>query len=371
MNFWKKLGKYGKKYNIIKYNKRSRRSKRQFRTYSFAIVTDYIDYSSTQFDSQNLKFDLLNLLTTNDVFIKLMEMYQQYKITSINFKAIPRTVNGTQPKPCIIFLDTQNSLQFNYTGLERLQGAKHLSGKRTQTINFKTTGRQDDFSYWFDPLDGPNCSIRLRSLAEPSTSVFWQFQLKFYIKVRGMRLVIQNDNQNEKIVKNKQQVDLVENDPKIPLEVEKIKQKCREIKQSKKKNEEYYESEIESMKETIKILKQEIKQLKGSLDEDSYYTIYKNTPTDLKENVVLPVEQEIKKYNKNYYKKEEIPDEEELKMKSQNLINNFFKNNMEEINEHNKSIKNNNNIIDTNEIINTVGTKKKKKKKHKNKNNYQ
>jgi hypothetical protein len=179
----------------IKKIKRIRNSK--FKSYSFAILSDLVDYDTSTYTEQNLNFNLQNLLLNNTTFQTIMKSFQSYKITSVNFRGIPRTVGGTQPKPVYIFLDVTNNLNFSYTQLPRLQGSKCLSGCRVQTFNFKSSGRQDDFSYWFDSTEGPHASIRLRSIAAPNASTFWQFQLKFYIKCRGMRIELEEQKQVE------------------------------------------------------------------------------------------------------------------------------------------------------------------------------
>jgi hypothetical protein len=146
-------------------------------------------------------------------------MYLSYKIKSINFKGIPRVINGTQPQPCYIYLDTQNNSNFNYTALPRLQSAKMFNGKRTQTFKFKARGRQDDFGYWFHANnDGPTASIRLRSQAAPDTNIYWQFQITYFIQMRGMVQELQESKigQGENIVKGvvNKQADLSESQSK-------------------------------------------------------------------------------------------------------------------------------------------------------------
>jgi hypothetical protein len=161
------------------------------------IKTDLISYSTPDYTERNLKFDLESLIQTNSTFQTLKKLYLNYKIKSVNFKAIPRVINGTQPQPCYIYLDTQNGYNFDYTALPRLQSSKLLTGKRSQTFKFKPRGRQDDFGYWFSSaFDGPTASIRLRSQAVPDSNIYWQFQITYFITMRGM---VQENEQSKKI----------------------------------------------------------------------------------------------------------------------------------------------------------------------------
>jgi hypothetical protein len=174
--------------------------KKIFKNYSFYFKTGLIPFATPDYTQQNLKFNLLALLNECEMFNKLKEIYQSYKIRFVTFKAMPRYVNGTAPKPCYIYLDTQDLLNFNYTAIPTLQRSKILSTKRNQTIKLKSQGRQDDFNYWFDTTDGPNASIRLRSEAEPTNQVYWMFQIGFAIVMRGMVLPIQEETVKEQQV---------------------------------------------------------------------------------------------------------------------------------------------------------------------------
>jgi hypothetical protein len=179
------------------FKKNSRRVKKVYKNYNFIVKTDLISYCTPDYTERNLKFDLESLLQSNTTFQTLKKMYINYKIKCVNFKAVPRVINGTQPQPCFIYLDTNNGYNFNYTALPRLQATKMLTGKRSQTFKFKARGRQDDFGYWFSANDGPTASIRLRSQAAPDTNIFWQFQLIYFITMRGMIQEEQQQKNNE------------------------------------------------------------------------------------------------------------------------------------------------------------------------------
>jgi hypothetical protein len=196
-------GLYSKKRKGIKLSNKKYSYNNNFKNYKIhnvVIATNLVEYNTTQFDSQNIKFVLAELLNDNNTFQYLSKMYQSYKIRMVAFKSMPRIVNGTQPKVCWITLDAQDSPNFNYVAMPQLQSSKVLSIKNNMTTYFKLSGRQDDFNYWYNAnlYDGPTASIRLRSQAAPTSDTYWQFQVKYFISFRQMKLPLSEEIQSEK-----------------------------------------------------------------------------------------------------------------------------------------------------------------------------
>lgn len=130
----------------------------------------------------------------------------------VTFFAIPRQIGGTDPSPCWIYLDMNNALQFNYANMTELQGSKRLPVKHLSMTTYSSTGRQNDFKYWYDISEQPSTiCIRLVSEANPSQQKFWQFQIGFVILFRGFTVQIQEQKFNNNIVKLTRSESQIEN----------------------------------------------------------------------------------------------------------------------------------------------------------------
>jgi hypothetical protein len=134
------------------------------------------------------------ILSETQVFQALRNYYLQFRLKKVMFAATPRVVDGTDPAPVWIYLDTAANNMIHYASLQELQGSRPLPVKHFSITSFSSSGRQDDFNYWYDTQQYPqmNVSIRLHSEATPTLVKFWQFQLGYQIEFRG--LVIQTIN---------------------------------------------------------------------------------------------------------------------------------------------------------------------------------
>lgn len=230
--------------NNHKENKRGNRQfKRSTRTrgkrytsthkiYKYTMRTPIISYVSPTYTQQNLKIEVFDLLQGNPVFDKLFKMYNQYKLRKIVFAATPRIQQARDPAPVWIYLDTEgHDTEFNYTALPELQGSRSLPVKHFSLTTYRTSGRQKDFNYWEDfseMKDG--LAIRLHCAELPTGDPQWQFQLQFYISVRGMKLQSSNTKEQEEKITAKK----LESLPKVEQELPKEKEEKTDKKKIKK-----------------------------------------------------------------------------------------------------------------------------------------
>lgn len=167
------------------------------------MYTNPINYNTPTYTERNLRFNIYELLQQTSVWAKISPLYGQFRLMKIVFNATPRLVSGTDPSPVWIYLDTQdNSLTFNYETLPNLQGARKLPVKHFSLTTFSSSGRQNDFKYWYDMIDSPyqnSMSIRLRSLTLPDEHIHWSFQILFYVQFRRMFIPLAEAKIDQKI----------------------------------------------------------------------------------------------------------------------------------------------------------------------------
>lgn len=184
-------------------NKRNRkfgkRRRRTFKTYTFKIRTAIVNYATPGYTERNLNFEIYPLLQATSTFQQLKPQYQQYKLEKVTFIGMPRVVQGTDPAPVWIYLDTYGHDSFNYVGIQELQGSRRLPVKRTSYNVFSATGRQDDFHYWYDVDEAypGGISIRLHSEAIPDEHKHWQFQIEFSVHFRGFVVKYEENSKNK------------------------------------------------------------------------------------------------------------------------------------------------------------------------------
>jgi hypothetical protein len=169
---------------------RKSKNKSGMKLYKYKIKTALVNYITPTYTEQNLDFQVYYLLRSTEVFQQISGQYQQFKLNRVTFIGIPRTVNGTDPSPIWIYLDTSGQDTFNYSGLPELQGSRQIPVKHRSYTKFSNTGRQNDFHYWYD-VSGSNelngdVSIRVHSESIPNSSRFWQFQIEFSVAFRGL-----------------------------------------------------------------------------------------------------------------------------------------------------------------------------------------
>jgi hypothetical protein len=149
----------------------------------------------------------------------LKKEYSQFKLQKVTFFSIPRSIGGTDPSPCWIYLDTNGDAQaFNYAHMPELQGSKRLPVKHLGITSYSSTGRQNDFKYWYDiktiDWESLDLTIRLTSEAEPNTSKFWQFQIGYIVYFRGLIVPIPQTK-----VSQDQKIKIITESPKEKGEV--------------------------------------------------------------------------------------------------------------------------------------------------------
>jgi len=162
---------------------------KRHKIYRFVIRTAIVNYVTPDYTERNLKFDIYDLLRSTQVFQVLSGNYLQYKLDKVMFAATPRQVDGTDPAPVWIYLDSSSNNMINYGALQELQGSKPLPVKHFSITSYSTTGRQNDFHYWYDAqTEASDLAIRLHSEATPTTTKYWQFQLGFKVAFRGFTI---------------------------------------------------------------------------------------------------------------------------------------------------------------------------------------
>lgn len=175
-----------------------KRNTNTFKIYPFRIRSAIVNYVTPEYTNRNLNFIVYDILKDTAVFTQLKVQYQQYKLVKVTLIGMPRVVQGTDPAPVWIYLDTSGRDSFNYAGIQELQGARRLPVKHTSRTTYSQTGRQNDFNYWYDTqTEEGDVSIRLHSEATPSEQKFWQFQLDFTVHFRGF-IADFGSNKNEK-----------------------------------------------------------------------------------------------------------------------------------------------------------------------------
>lgn len=177
---------------------------KRLQVYSYRFITASINYNTPTYTQKNLRFNIYDLLQETTLWSKISPMYGQFRLKRVVFSSTPRIVSGTDPSPVWIYLDTQdNSLTFNYEALETLQGARKLPVKHFSLTSFSSSGRQNDFNYWFDMINAPyenSMSIRLRSLTMPDEHIHWTFQIMFYVQFRRLFVPLPEEQRGIELV---------------------------------------------------------------------------------------------------------------------------------------------------------------------------
>jgi hypothetical protein len=248
-----------------------------FTKYKFSVRSSLVNFSTPEYSEKNLNFDVYEILASTEVFDNLRKIYQQFRLKRVTFAATPRTVGGTDPPPIWIYLDTKSNNMINYASLQELQGARTIPTKHFSLTSFRTSGRQNDFNFWYDCQQYPeiDLSIRLHCDTYPTNITFWMFQLGYSLEFRG--LVIQTTSNmkveqiKEPIVYNKSQ-EKKENEKIHHCEAKSAlldnKTKSKSLKKEKKEDE-------NKKKEKKKDKKDENKEfLKGYGDEDIDWNEY-------------------------------------------------------------------------------------------------
>jgi len=195
-----------------KFNKKKKRKSnnptKKYKIYSYQIKTPLISYVTPAYTEQNLRFDVYDLLRDTEVFKRLEKVYLQYKLKKVVFTATPRAVTGTDPAIIWIYLDTSGLNNFNYSAMQELQGSRSLPVKHFSLTSYSTSGRQNDFNYWYDvQTEGSDVTIRLHSEIAPSTEKRWQFQINFYVDFRGFAVTDSNQKENQvKIIQESESI---------------------------------------------------------------------------------------------------------------------------------------------------------------------
>jgi hypothetical protein len=206
MNKRNKLNKLKNKINKLRTKTKRRSNKLHHKVYTFKIRTALIKYVTPDYTERNLKFVVNRLIRDTEVFQQLSKQFSQFKLDKITFAAIPRQIGGTDPAPVWIYLDTNDNVdaEFNYASLQELQGSRRLPVKHVSFTSYSSTGRQNDFHYWYDMTEQSfinGLTIRLHSEATPSDQKFWEFQLEFLLKFRGYIVPVAEESRAEQEIR--------------------------------------------------------------------------------------------------------------------------------------------------------------------------
>jgi hypothetical protein len=230
--------------------RRKRYNTKRFKVYQFKIRTALIKYVTPEYTEKNLKFIINRLIRDTEVFQQLTKQFQQFKLDKVTFLAIPRQIGGTDPAPVWIYLDTNDNVdaQFNYASLQELQGSRRLPVKHLSLTSYSSTGRQNDFHYWYDMTEATfvnGLAIRLHSEATPSDQKFWEFQLEFDLKFRGYIVPVAQESRAEQVVNSKSTSTKVVEE-QAPIENNKDDQKEEETKRNEEEEEEKIWHDVDS-----------------------------------------------------------------------------------------------------------------------------
>lgn len=106
---------------------------------------------------QILRIGIGGSMAGNSRITQLCTLYQQYKLMSVSVTTIPLVQSGTAPDP--IYVLPNSDLDIEPSRSIILSKGKRCNVTRSTTFTFKSSGRQNDFNYWFDTaklLDSTN-----------------------------------------------------------------------------------------------------------------------------------------------------------------------------------------------------------------------
>lgn len=93
-------------------------------------------------------------LIANDVRFDLFQaLFQQWKLNSITIQANPLLSQGNSPPPLYCYLSYRGTDTGVTADTVQTTGRKISSSLKGSTLSFSSTGRQNDFHYWFDTLN--------------------------------------------------------------------------------------------------------------------------------------------------------------------------------------------------------------------------
>jgi hypothetical protein len=175
-----------------------------------ATVTTTFELSSQGYTEQNVQFNYVDALVNNELFQRLSQLYQFYKLSFVETIITPIVYQGTNPPIGYIYFQGNES-NIQYAQIPNLPGSKKLSPYKVTYFKFTRPGRNSDFNFWYDtresePLQQMQAKLRFRFI------VAWQglpeelgyhVRVKYHMKFSHVCLFSDsnktNDNYKEKV----------------------------------------------------------------------------------------------------------------------------------------------------------------------------
>lgn len=80
--------------------------------------------------------------------VSLCTLFQQYKLVDLQVSIVPVLINGNSPTP--LYMLSGMDREIDPTTNTILESGRRISNTKTTTVRIKSSGRQNDFGYWFD-----------------------------------------------------------------------------------------------------------------------------------------------------------------------------------------------------------------------------
>lgn len=112
--------------------------------------------------------NISNLIADDVRFDLFQALFQQWKLNSITIQASPLLNQGNSPPPLYCYLSYRGTDTGVTADTVQTTGRRLSSSLRGSTLSFSSTGRQNDFHYWFDTLNSDMPSLCFY-LAAPTT----------------------------------------------------------------------------------------------------------------------------------------------------------------------------------------------------------
>jgi hypothetical protein len=179
-----------------------------------ATVSTTFEITNAGYQQQNVQFQYVEALVSNDLFQKFSQLYQFYKLGFIETIITPIVNHGTQPPIGYIYFQGNES-NIDYTELPNLPGARKLQPNKTTYFKFTRPGRNPDFNYWYDtretePLTQMSAKLRFRFMKPWSAvdnDVGYHVRVKYHMKFSHVCLF--SDTGRKEI--KEQKIDIVGN----------------------------------------------------------------------------------------------------------------------------------------------------------------
>jgi len=171
----------------VKATKKAKKAKKPSKTSQTTVEvrSDVISATLRETTSQELIINVFENLKTQNMFINMSKNFQQWKLVRI------RVLVSPSPTDTFYFLNValqttdQNQIETDTNQFGKIVTSKVNVVKKI----FSTSGRQNDFGYWFDTSnanDGPSCQLSVSTLKElaSTNSVEVKLVVSYFVAFR-------------------------------------------------------------------------------------------------------------------------------------------------------------------------------------------